>query len=78
MSWAKGSCAAPTAPLSSEAPPERAESGRSWRVCWVVEAVTEATDRCDYLTAEFLANARYEDFDRVRIAVEILIINMLD
>jgi len=41
-------------------------------------AVAEAADRGDHIRAELLADARDEDFDRVRIAVEILIVDMLD
>src|SRR5690606_27084675 len=44
----------------------------------VVEAVTEATDGGDDVGTQLLADAGDEDFDGVRIAVEILVVDVLD
>src|SRR6476469_182070 len=44
----------------------------------LLEAVTEAADGGDDVSAELLADACDEDLDRVRIAVEILVVDMLD
>src|SRR5436190_4018206 len=42
------------------------------------ETVAEAADGGDHVGAELLADARDEHLDRVRIPVEILVVNMLD
>src|SRR3546814_1823003 len=47
-------------------------------VCRVVEAVSKSTDGRNHVCAEFLADAGDENLDRVRIAVKILIVDMLD
>src|SRR3546814_517619 len=71
-------------------PPVPGGRGRSpsarrflWRsplaaIVGVFEAVAEPADRGDHVLAQLLADARHEHLDRVGIAVEILIVNMLD
>src|SRR3954451_15078588 len=44
----------------------------------ILEAVAEAADGGDDVWPQFLADAGDEHFDRVRVAVEILVVNMLD
>src|SRR5690606_2732748 len=44
----------------------------------VVEAVAKSTDGGDHVGTQLLADAGDEDLDRVRIAVEILIVDMFD
>src|SRR5688572_16836414 len=44
----------------------------------VVQTVAETADGGDDLCAQLFANARYENLDRVRIAVKVLIVDMLD
>src|SRR5262249_27005942 len=42
------------------------------------EQIAQAAHRLDHVDTELLANAADEDFDRVRVAVEILVVEMLD
>src|SRR5689334_19835619 len=42
------------------------------------ERIAEAADRGDYVGSELLPDPRDEDLDRIRIAIEILVVNMLD
>src|SRR6188508_1514701 len=44
----------------------------------LLEAVAQAPDGGDDVGPQFLADARHEHLDRVRIAIEILIVDMLD
>jgi len=55
--------------------PPRRGAARSGRV---FETVAKAADGRDDIGTEFLADARDEDLDRIRIAVEILIVDMFD
>src|SRR5690348_4408178 len=48
------------------------------RLVGIVEAVAKSTDGCDHVGPQLLANPGDEDLDRVGIAVEILIVDMLD
>src|SRR3954447_24719267 len=65
---------------------ERRTPPRRWRLpcssdpslLRLLEAVAEAADRRDHVSAELFADARHEHLDRVRIAVEILVVDMLD
>src|SRR5262249_36905264 len=42
------------------------------------QAVAEATDRGDVVDAELLAQAADEHLDRVRLSIEILVVDVLD
>src|SRR5438128_1597585 len=44
----------------------------------VVEAVTQSTDGGDHVGTQLLADAGDEDLDSVGIAVEVLVVDMLD
>src|SRR5262245_47537624 len=44
----------------------------------LIQAVAETADGVDHIDTEFLAQTSDEDFDGVRVAVEILIVEMLD
>src|SRR5690349_14356423 len=48
------------------------------RIAWRREQVAQPTHRLDHVDAELPADAPDEDLDRVRVAVEILVIEMLD
>src|SRR5690606_33129693 len=79
--WPSLSPSAAPPPVGTSGSPEAgAAFGASGArgVCGVVEAVTEATDGRDDFRTQLLADAGDEDLDRVRIAVEILIVDMLD
>src|SRR3990167_795428 len=79
-------CLAPPGAPPSSAEASGARSGASpgegaslaGRFVGIVEAVTEATDGRYHISAQLLANPGDEDLDRIRIAVEILIVDMLD
>src|SRR4051812_22098136 len=43
-----------------------------------LQAVAEPANGGDHVGSEFLADARHEHFDGVRIAVEVLVVDMLD
>ena len=58
--------------------PARAEAAPSFKPRRFFEAVAEAADGGDDVGAQLLADAGDEHLDRVRIAVEILIVDMLD
>src|SRR5690606_4742497 len=45
---------------------------------WVVEAVAKSTDGSDHVGTQLLADASDENLDRVRIAVEVLVVDVLD
>src|SRR5690606_1029953 len=53
-------------------------SGAAAGLVGVVEAVTEATDGGDHVSTQLLADAGDEDLDGVRIAVEVLVVDVLD
>src|SRR4051812_16837147 len=44
----------------------------------LLEAVAKAADGGDDVSAEFLADSGHEHFDRVRIPVEVLVVDMLN
>ena len=44
----------------------------------LLEAIAEASDGGDHIGTELLPDARDKHLDRIRIAVEILVVDMLD
>src|SRR5690348_16779724 len=66
--------------MDARAPPRRWRPARSNGpdLRRLFKAVAEAADGGDHVGAELLADARHEHLDRVRIAVEVLIVDMLD
>src|SRR5665647_732157 len=72
---AAGSAETP-GPTAGVSPAAAASFAR--RFVGIVEAVAKSTDRRNHVGAQLLANPGDEDLDRVRIAVEILIVDMLD
>src|SRR3712207_5462588 len=45
---------------------------------WIVEAVSKSADRVDEIGTELLANACDEHLDGVRVAIKVLVVDMLD
>src|SRR4051794_36069574 len=84
--WRAGASPAQPGPASSHAAASAAGTGDvsepasrpAAGLVGVVEAVTEATDGGYHIGTQLLANAGDEDLDRVRIAVEVLVVDMLD
>src|SRR5580692_4984850 len=48
------------------------------RIARRCEEITQAAHRLNHVNAELLADAPYENFDRIGVAIEILVIEMLD
>src|ERR1700730_911437 len=48
------------------------------RIARRCEEITQAAHRLNHVNAELLADAPYENFDRIGVAIEILIVEMLD
>src|SRR6186997_2522838 len=44
----------------------------------ILKAVTEAANGSDRIRAQLLSDARYEHLDRVAVAVEVLVVDMLN